>query len=341
MGPLKETGVIIQLVDCSNVYPTGVLEDVLVQVNRLFFSCSFYVLDMEEEDSSNPNLILLRWSFFRTSKTIINVHDGTLTMEFDGEVINLTFIMPCNILVTHAPKLELNPLSDHLKCAFLGHEETLPEAIGWTIVEIKGFHSSMCIHRILMKKECKPLQQAQCRLNPPMMEVVKKEIMKLLDVKIIYLISDSKWVSLIQLVPKKIGITVIENYDGDMVLTRVQNEWRVCIGYRNLNALTRKDHFPLSFIDQILERLAGMSHYYCLDGYSGFHQILVASKDKEKTTFTCPLAHSHTDACHSNYETCFPYSKGAWLVFSLIMLKTSLRFLWMILQFMVILSMYV
>ncbi|KAK4411814.1 Retrovirus-related Pol polyprotein from transposon [Sesamum angolense] len=98
-----------------------------------------------------------------------------------------------------------------------------------------------------------------------------------------------QWVSPTQVVPKKKGITVVENSVGNLVPTRVQNGWRVCIDYRILNAATRKDHFPLRFIDQMLERLAGHSHYYCLDGYSGFHQIPVAPADQDKTTFTCPF----------------------------------------------------
>ncbi|XP_071902873.1 uncharacterized protein [Coffea arabica] len=135
----------------------------------------------------------------------------------------------------------------------------------------------------------KPSREAQRRLNPPMMEVVKKEVLKLLDTGIIYPISDSKWVSPVQVVPKKTGITVIENPKGELVPTRVQNGWRVCTDFRKLNALNRKDHFPLPFIDQMLERLAGKSHYCCLDGFSGFLQIPVAPEDQEKTTFTCPF----------------------------------------------------
>nr|KAJ0214370.1 hypothetical protein LSAT_V11C400225310 [Lactuca sativa] len=147
---------------------------------------------------------------------------------------------------------------------------------------------STCMHKILMEDECKPTGDAQRRLNPPMMEVVKKEILKLLDAGRIYPNSDSKWVSPVQVVPKKTGIMVVENNKGMMVHTRVQNGWRVCIDYRKLNASTRKDHFLLPFIDQMLERLAGKSHYCCLDGYSSFHQIPVAPEDQEKTTFTCP-----------------------------------------------------
>ena len=122
-----------------------------------------------------------------------------------------------------------------------------------------------------------------------MMEVVKKEILKLLNVGIIYPISDSKWVSPVQVVPKKSGITVVKNEENELVPTRVQTGWRVCIDYRKLNAATRKDHFPLPFIDQMLERLSGHSHYCFLDGYSGYNQIVIAPEDQEKKTFTCPF----------------------------------------------------
>ncbi|KAH9698812.1 hypothetical protein KPL71_024142 [Citrus sinensis] len=87
VGPLKETGVIIQLADRSNAYPDGVLEDVLVQVNELVFPADFYVLDMEEDNSSNFVPILLGIPFLKTARTKRDVHKGTLTMEFDGEVI--------------------------------------------------------------------------------------------------------------------------------------------------------------------------------------------------------------------------------------------------------------
>nr|GEU93313.1 reverse transcriptase domain-containing protein [Tanacetum cinerariifolium] len=66
------------------------------------------------------------------------------------------------------------------------------------------------------------------------------------------------------------------------------HKWRVCIDYRKLNEATRKDHFPLLFMDQMLERLAGNEYYCFLDGFSGYFQILIDPRDQEKTTFTCP-----------------------------------------------------
>ncbi|KAM1331227.1 hypothetical protein ACFX14_043860 [Malus domestica] len=88
LGELKNDGVIIQLADRSNAYPKGVLEDVLVQVNHLIFPTDFYVLEMDESDHAPSLPILLGRPFMKTARTKIYVFNGTLMMEFDGEVIN-------------------------------------------------------------------------------------------------------------------------------------------------------------------------------------------------------------------------------------------------------------
>ena len=210
------------------------------------------------------------------------------------------------------PKLELKPLPSHLKYAFLGVEETFPviisssleshqenklleilrthkTAIGWTIADIKGISPLIFTHRIHLEKDVKPSRQPQRRLNPVMKEVVKKEVLKLLDVGVIYPIADRKWVSPTQLVPKKSGVTVVENEHNELIPTQVTTGWRVCIDYRKLNAGTRKDHFPLPFMDQMLERVVGHEFYCFLYGYSGYNQIEIALEDQEKTTFTYPF----------------------------------------------------
>jgi len=92
LGELKKTGVVLQLADRSSIYPDGVLEDALVRVNELVFPTDFYVMNMG--DAYHDILILLGRPFFKTTRTKIDVHEGTLTMEFDGEVIKLIFLMP-------------------------------------------------------------------------------------------------------------------------------------------------------------------------------------------------------------------------------------------------------
>ncbi|CAN6685853.1 unnamed protein product [Malus baccata var. baccata] len=283
LGALKNDGVIIQLADRSNAYPKGVLEDVLVQVNHLIFPADFYVLEMDESDHAPSLPILLGRPFMKTARTKIDVYNGTLTMEFDGEVINFnlsdsmkypsenhsyfaidvidslsqdhfdklnadalelviaqgmdkqnieattkeahgmqleSFAVPPNdevvemvaaleslpsqsgkysdpILssvsankmlpsVVQAPTLELKPLPSHLKYVFLGEDDTLPVIISSSLT---------------------------------------KEVIKLLDCGVIYPISDSKWVSPVQCVPKKSGVTVVANAE----ISKSKKERNTCL----------------------------------------------------------------------------------------------------------------
>ncbi|MCI43488.1 hypothetical protein A2U01_0064725, partial [Trifolium medium] len=101
------------------------------------------------------------------------------------------------------------------------------------------------MHNIMMEDDYKPVAQPQLRLNPTMKEVVRKEVMKLLEAGMIYPISDSAWVSPVQVVPNKGGMTVITNDKNELIPSRTLTGWRMCIDYRRLNKATRKDHFPL------------------------------------------------------------------------------------------------
>ncbi|RVW66810.1 Retrovirus-related Pol polyprotein from transposon 297 [Vitis vinifera] len=130
------------------------------------------------------------------------------------------------------------------------------KAIGWQISDLKGISPLVCTHHIYMEEEAKPIRQLQRRLNPHLQEVVRAEVLKLLQAGIIYPISDSPWVSPTQVVPKKSGITVVQNEKGEEITTRLTSGWRVCIDYRKLNAgifrlklmwKIRKNHFTCPF----------------------------------------------------------------------------------------------
>nr|GEX66726.1 reverse transcriptase domain-containing protein [Tanacetum cinerariifolium] len=161
-------------------------------------------------------------------------------------------------------------------------------AIAWKLSDIKGIDLEFCTYKILMEEDFEPAVQHQRRVNPKIHDVIKNEVFKLLDARLIYPISNSPWVSPIHCVPKKGGFTIIENEENDLISTRLVMSWCVCIDYRKLNEATCKDHFPLPFMDQTLERLARNQYYCFLDGFSGYFQIPINSKDQEKTTFTCP-----------------------------------------------------
>jgi hypothetical protein len=182
------------------------------------------------------------------------------------------------------------------------------------MADIKRISPTVCMHIILLEDNVKNSVECQRRLNPIMKEVVKKEIIKWLDDDIIYLISDSLWVSHVQCVPKKGGITVVANEKNELIPTRSVTGWRICMDYRKLNKATRKDHFPLPFIDQVLDRLAGKEFYCFLDSYSGYNQIAIAPEDQEKTTFTCPygtFAFRRRSECHLDYAMLQPHFRDA------------------------------
>src|SRR3954467_12925477 len=125
-------------------------------------------------------------------------------------------------------------------------------------------------------------------INAEMKVVVRNEVLKLLAASIIYPIADSKWVSLVHCVPKKGGMTIVPNDKNELIRQRTIIGYIMCIDFRKLNKATRKDHYPLPFIDQMLERLSKNTHFCYLDGYSCFSQIHVNTADQEKTPFTCP-----------------------------------------------------
>ena len=193
---------------------------------------------------------------------------------------------------TSAEGLVLKELPSHLKYEFLEPEKRKPVIISAALTkakDLKGTKPSICMHKILLNDNAKTSIKHQRKLNPVMKEVVRKEVLKWLNAGFIYAISDSSWVSLVHVVPKKDGFTVIRNEKNELIPTSIVTGWRVCIEYRKLNTATRKDHFPLPFINQMLDRLAGHPHFCFLDGYSGYNQIAIAPEDQEKTTFTCPF----------------------------------------------------
>uniref|UniRef100_A0A2N9HFB1 Reverse transcriptase domain-containing protein n=1 Tax=Fagus sylvatica TaxID=28930 RepID=A0A2N9HFB1_FAGSY len=314
---IKPTMVVLQLADRSVKRPRGVVEDVLVQIDKFYYpatanaliNCrnglmklSFGHMTLEvnifnigkqlvEEDEcevANWVDVVVEDQFHNTyfsdplESCIINSYD--LDYSINSEITDVCSLLddfqvmeisgwrprfkelpkselkpfPSSIEI---PKLELKQLPSELKYAFLKSGDTFhvvisskltvehegrlvnllkkhKTAIDWTIADIKGISPLVCTHKLNFEEEVKTSREPQRMLNPNMKEVVKSEVLKLLDAGIIYPIADSKWVSPTQVVPKKSGVTVVENELGELVPTKLVTGWRMCIDYRKLNATT-------------------------------------------------------------------------------------------------------
>ncbi|RVW28992.1 Retrovirus-related Pol polyprotein from transposon 297 [Vitis vinifera] len=359
LGELKPTSITLSLADRSVKIPKGVIEDVLVQVDKFYYPVDFVVLDTDPiVKGINYVPIILGRPFLTTSNAIINCRNGVMQLTFGNMTLELNIFHLCQkhihpeedegpeevcmidtLVEEHCNqsmldqfeenpdeshedlddgladpmgmnavmsnwrqkpvilplfkdeeemkeakdailKLELKTLPAELKYAYLEEGNKAPvvisssltvsqednllrilrkhkKAIGWQISDLKGISPLICMHHIYMEEGAKP--------------------------------THSTWVSPTQVVPKKSGITVVKGENGDEVSTRLTTGWRVCIDYRKLNAVTRKDHFPLPFMDQVLERVSGHPFYCFLDGYSGYFQIEIDVEDQKKTTFICPF----------------------------------------------------
>nr|GEV20063.1 reverse transcriptase domain-containing protein [Tanacetum cinerariifolium] len=265
--------------------------ELINRVDVIDVACEEYVQEVigffDKSKSGNPTPI---------SDPIIALSSPSLT-SFEGEELlnndpslsllppnelNVEEIKTVKSSIDEPPELELKELLSNLEYTFLEGTDKLPiiiskelkdkeksallkvlksheRAIAWKISDIKGIDPRFCTHKVLTEDDFKPMVQHQRR-----------------------------WVSPVYCVPKKGGMTVVENKDNELIPIRLVTGWRVCIEYRKLNDATWKNHFPIPFMDQMLKCLARNEFYCFLDGFSGYFQILIDPQDQEKTSFTCP-----------------------------------------------------
>nr|GEU59083.1 reverse transcriptase domain-containing protein [Tanacetum cinerariifolium] len=267
-------------------------------------------LEVDQSYIDSEGDILLLEAFMNDEPSLPPLNQGNYLPEVRKE-LKICEAKSEKSLIDEPLEVKLKDLPPHLEYAFFEVDDKLPviitknlsleektalitllkshkRAIDWKLSDIKSIDPEFCTHKILLEEDFEPAVQHQRRVNPKIHDVIKQEVLKLLDARLIYPISDSPWVSPTHCVPKKGSFTVVENEDNELILTRLVTGWCVCIDYRKLNEATRKDHFPLPFMDQMLERLARNQYYCFLDGFSGYFQIPIDLKDQEKTTFTCP-----------------------------------------------------
>ncbi|CAM9000090.1 unnamed protein product [Rhodiola kirilowii] len=272
-------------ISCENLELTSFESEVM----ELDDSSMLYTSLMDIEDEEMCDLTLAE------GEQLVDAHEGEGDQmprgkEFEGELKPLPSNLRYEFLGSNSthPVIVGATLNEHETSNLLHVLKNNRKALGYSIDDLQGISPSLCMHRINVDENAKPSREFLRRLNPNLSKVVFKEITKLRNAGIIYSVPDSEWVSPIHVVPKKGGLTVVQNDKGELVPTRTVNGWRICIDYRKLNKATKKDHFPIPFIDQMLERLAGHEYFGFLGGYSGFHQIPILPNDQGKTTFICP-----------------------------------------------------
>nr|GEX19970.1 reverse transcriptase domain-containing protein [Tanacetum cinerariifolium] len=245
----------LKLADRLISRPVGVAEDVYIKVGTFHIPADFFVINFD----ADPRVLTSRYSSNYNAMTAKRI--GVIDMaceEYSQEV--LVFLM------------KLSEVRKELK-----------------ICEDKSDKSSI-----------DEPPEAELKNLPPQLEYVFLEGNDKFLVIIVKYLSDEEKTALITVLKSykqtiawklsdiKGGFTVVENKDKELILTRLVTGWRVCFNYRKLNEVTRKDHFPQPFMDQMLERLAGNQYYCFLDDFSGYFQIPIDPKDQVKTTLTCP-----------------------------------------------------
>nr|GEV63928.1 reverse transcriptase domain-containing protein [Tanacetum cinerariifolium] len=328
---LSSTCMTLKLADRSISRSVGVSIDVFVKVGTFHFPTDFVVVDFD----ADPRVpLILRRSFLKTGRALINVYEGELTLRVGKEAVTFNLdqtlrysanydVMLVNRIdlidiaceeyseevlgfsVSGSPTPSTEPIvsnsfptltpfgdSDFLfeeTDAFLAIDrEPISSEINDCYYDLEG--DILLLEEFLNDDPSSaPLPPQELKGDDKLPVIISKDLKDEEKIALIKVLKSHKQALAWKLSDIKGGFTVVENEENELIPSRLVTGWRVCIDYRKLNDATRKDHFPLSFTDQILERLAGNEYYCFLDGFLGYFQIPIDPQDQEKTTFTKPL----------------------------------------------------
>ncbi|XP_070025685.1 uncharacterized protein [Nicotiana sylvestris] len=248
---IKSIPVYLQMANQTTIFPEGIIEYILVRVDKA-------ILDIYE------GKLELRVGNEQIAFRIKRM------MKYRSDEASAYSCFKLDVVGESAEKYKFDKLVGDTLERYTGAKaggatEKVQKAIGWTTVNIQGISPAICMLKILLEENSKPVVQPQRKLNKNLEERI----------------------SPVQILPKNVNMTVVKIEDNELIPTRTVTGCRMCIDYRMLNDAARKDHFPLPFIDQMLEKVAGHGCYHFLDGYSVCNQIPISLEDVEKITFTC------------------------------------------------------
>nr|GEV31898.1 reverse transcriptase domain-containing protein [Tanacetum cinerariifolium] len=322
---LTPTWMTLELADRSITRPKGVAEDVFVKVGKFYFPTNFVVVDFEA-DPQVP--LILGRSFLRTGHALIDVYGEEITFRVNDESVTFNLNQTMRYSSTYDDNsVNQNDVID-IACEEYAQDvldfKYNSNSSNPTLVSNSSFSkktkSEFCKEPIVKSSsptltpfgEKGDILSLEKLLNEDPSQLPPMALKQAEETKEKSSIEESPKLELKELpshleyafleeteklppmgksrncVPKKGGMTVVANEINELILTRLVTGWRVCIDYRKLNDATRKDHFPLPFMDQMLERLAENEFYCFLDGFSSYFQIPIDPQDQEKTSFICP-----------------------------------------------------
>ncbi|KAG8504210.1 hypothetical protein CXB51_002512 [Gossypium anomalum] len=213
-------------------------------------ACMEDSLDFEDDQGCNLSPDLLRMVEQDEKQILPHKESVEIVSVGEGQEVKI------GTCITPEMKRDLVELLQEFKDVF-----------AWSYQDMPGLDTNIVVHRLLIKKECKPVQQKLRRMRPDVLLKIKEEVRKQFDAGFLKVVKYSDWVANIVPVPKK---------DGKV---------RMCVDYRDLNKASPKDNFPLPHIDTLVDNTAGHSLFSFMDGFSGYNQIKMHPEDMEKTTF--------------------------------------------------------
>ncbi|GJT42204.1 hypothetical protein Tco_0950919 [Tanacetum coccineum] len=208
----------------------------------LHFDISFAdaLILMPKFASTIKSLLSNKEKLFELARALLNEHCSAVLLKKLPKKLGDPgkFLIPCDFSgidgTDKLPVIISKDLKNEEKAALIKVLKSHKRALAWQLSDIKGINSEFCTHKILMEDDFKPAVQHQRRVNPKIHDVIKKEVLKLLDARLIYPILDSPWVSPVHCVPKKGGFTVVENESNELIPTSIGYGWRVCIGLQKV-----------------------------------------------------------------------------------------------------------
>ncbi|GJR91230.1 reverse transcriptase domain-containing protein [Tanacetum coccineum] len=280
---LTKTRMILELADRTISTPTGIAKDVFVKVGTFFFPADFVVINYV----ADPRVpLILRRPFLRTTRALIDVHGEQMTLRHDDQSVTFkvgdTKTFSYNIIesVNRVDVIDI-ACEEYVQEVLKISESGNPTSPSDLMIDSRSPSFTPFGGSDILMEEIDAFLEHDDSIPLGVDGIYDSE-------GELFTCREFPGVCPVHCVPKKGGITVVKNEENELIPTRLVTGWRVCIDYRKLNDATRKDHFPLPFMDQMLERLAGNEYYCFLDGFSGYFQIPIDPLDQEKTTFTCP-----------------------------------------------------